>query len=276
MILDRAVLGALKAWAHGLAIEEDHLVSGLTMAHYVRDGGEGHGRRAEGLGGGHELLFPLSADLAFLTWVNDYIERGEPALPAGSALDDHVRRLADVVMPGSEPPDEERSWWYDTLHAACAATRPATSPAVREWSYAEYLDNGVDSINVPHILATISLLCGYGIAARRAEPDVAAAIRVLGIQQRLSNDLVSAAKERLSGDPGNAVLLTERWLGPVQAARFVAAELRGHHRLLVSILGRLPAADPVVAAVDSVAAGFEEAQHDLPRYSVGMSSTAFH
>ncbi|WHM40995.1 terpene synthase family protein [Streptomyces sp. BPTC-684] len=261
--LDGAVLGALRTWAHGLDIAEDHLVGGLTMAHYVRDGTE---ESATGLGGGSGRLFAFAADMAFLVWLNDHIEQGELTGPGRPTVDDHVRQLAAVVLVGHDLPEEEQHWWYVTLRAAWAADRAATGPAVGRWSYAEYLDNGVDSINVPHVLSTISVLWGSGIAARRTEPDVAAAIRVLGIRQRLSNDLASLAKERLSGDPGNAVLLVERWLGPEQAARFIADELRGHDRLLTTTLARLPSDDPVAAAALAVVTGLEGAQHDLTRY----------
>ncbi|MFE2412129.1 terpene synthase family protein [Kitasatospora sp. NPDC059408] len=262
--LDGVVLDALRTWARGLDIAEDHLVGGLTMAHYVRDGTEESGT---GLGGGSGPLFAFAADMAFLVWLNDHIERGEPVVPGRPTVDDHVERLAVVVLAGHQLPYEERHWWHATLRAAWAADRAATGPAVGRWSYAEYLDNGVDSINMPHVLSTISVLWGSGIAARRTEPDVAATIRVLGIRQRLSNDLASLAKEQLSGDPGNAVLLMERWLGQEQAARFVADELDGHDRLLTTTLARLPPGDPVVAAALAIVTGLQGAQRDLTRYS---------
>ncbi|MFI9406896.1 terpene synthase family protein [Nocardia sp. NPDC052316] len=276
--LDNDVLARLESWARGTDFGHHHLTGGLTMAHYVCHGGEAYGHHVDGLGGSPNHLFALAADLTFLVWVNDHIEACGPTNAAagssavtrtGLTFADHVARLS-TALGGTRFPECERAWWDSTLHDACVADHAALVYG-RTWSYSEYLDNGIDSINIPHVMATISSLWGFGIARRRADPLVAGVIRHLGIQQRLSNDLASITKERRSEDPGNAALLMERYMSPVQAAQFIAEEQQGHHRMLTRLLNGLSSSDPLARAAMAIAGGLEGAQRDLQRYKSDCS-----
>jgi hypothetical protein len=111
--------------------------------------------------------------------------------------------------------------------------------------YSEYIDNGVGSSAVPHIVSGASLVYGFELASRLSDARVQSFMRHLSLACRLHNDLSSIEKERREGCLANAALLMDKYLPPEMSRRFVEEEMAGYERMLNEDIASLGEADPL-------------------------------
>jgi len=156
-------------------------------------------------------------------------------------LDAHTRARASLKLWSSTAAQTFRSWAREAQHSA--GLRPLT--------YLQYLENGISSSAVPHILATLALLLPLKLNLTQRLQDHRAhpIVRNLALASRLENDLFSIDKERLEGCQANAVLLLEQEMEPAQACAVVQTHLAVCRKELKNQLAELPAGDPIAGLV---------------------------
>jgi hypothetical protein len=262
MDLNRTILDELLGWGRALdGFAPEHAENALSVVQGYMDGVGGEtGGWIDGIGiKDPDKLRLFAMDLTWTFWLDEFFDgRGDKAY---ADLDSIVRAILDgpATTPEARGFYELRSQfgeyaqakadyrlWQDTAVAAVTSwtLEERLTKGLVTTSYAEYLENGVNSTAVPHIVATASLLYGFKMAARLGEEPVRRLVRDLSISCRLHNDLFSAQKERDEGCMANAVLLLDRLLPGVQAHVFVADELKGYERMLGADIEALGGADP--------------------------------
>lgn len=262
--LDEAIFAEVNAWGRHLhGFKAEHTRNALIVAQGYIEGATGSdGQRVEGIGDGDRRKLCLFAtDLAWTFWQDETFDsrapderslldveavvraiRGEPALTEEAqgfvwlrrAFADYARHEADYLL------------WQETAAAAVLSwsIEERLSKGLSGMSYSEYVENGFNSTAVPHLVATASLLHGFGLARRNAEETVRRLVRNLSISCRLHNDLFSVDKERREGCLANAVLLLEKMAPGAPWQAFVADDLKGYDRMIDSDAASLGPIDP--------------------------------
>jgi Terpene synthase family 2, C-terminal metal binding len=265
MKLNQSVLTELNAWcqeiprftakhaADGLLFGQN-IIAELSQRGVAPAGGEGpYSDRA---------VFLLALDTAFCLWIDDCYDASPES---GALIDiDALTRVADEppATPEAEgflrfrrrfreETDEDaayRLWLDSALDMLRAYHENMHVPrSGRQWTYAEYMQNGESSIAVMHIVTTLSLISRFDMPARMRDARFLRIMRNLCRTMRLQNDLASVERERDDGVQSNAVIVMERALPAEAAWSFVLAEREGYERLLRRDLEGLPAGDPFTA-----------------------------
>lgn len=270
MELDQAVLDRVLEW--GLALERfrpTHARNALIVVQgYVQGSTDPEVGRVEGIGAaGEDTLFRFAIDVAWITWLDDMFDS-----PAGSTSIDLESIISGIHGDASAGAaagfplvrstfaevgsGRDRQLWMDSAAEMVRAwdkeRRLALDPAAM--SYSEYIDNGIASGAVPHILATASILYDLDLAARLELPPVQRLVRNLAAYCRLHNDINGVAKDRREGCLANALLLVERHAPPDRARRFVEEELSGYRRMLQRDLSYLERDDPLYRLIRAIPA----------------------
>lgn len=215
------------------------------------------------LGSGRSL-FLLAMDSAWISWLDARFDARADARVEGDKLTD-LDALIRATTEAPRTPEAESFFRIRSRFAEECGGRDAAahrlwletavdmfhswhedeslSRGERQWSYAEYLQNGERSIAVVHFMATVSLVFGLDLHERMQGEAFRRMLRHLSLAGRLVNDLAGVESDRAAGERANAVLLLEPLLPPEQARAFVAAERDGYKRLLVRDLDRLGAQD---------------------------------
>jgi hypothetical protein len=272
MQLNEAVFRELRAWGRGLPgfterlardmLALSQLITAALEEEEVISAARPRGEREHDL-----LLFTL--DVACIVWLDDRFDAAAgvegTTLDPGSLLEDRLaaspEALAFSVLRARfarEAPDEASyRLWLDTFLETVAAYHEVAliQNGKQPWSYAEHLHNGEVSVTVPHLFATLSLIHGLDLPARRHRPPVPRLLRHLCRTMRLQNDQASADKEREEEVRANAVLLMEEIMPRVRARSFVRAEEEGYRRLLGRDLDELGQADPLGRTARALLAG---------------------
>jgi hypothetical protein len=281
---NKDILQELVAWGHGLqGFKESHAIDGLTMAQgYVEGVADEQGRWVSGIGpavGGERTMFLIALDLSWLLWLDDRFDNhassvqptdwqallrsatAPPTTPESEAFYQVRTRMAKESLRASD-----YKLWLDSALALFEAyhENELLARGDRAWGYAEYLDNEEIGVGMPHLVATISLVCDYRFADRLTDPQYTRVVRSLALTTRLQNDLASLQKERRDGDLANAVLLMERFVNPEQAWAFALAERQSHERLLHRDLDALPPHDPLPRLARIIVASTER-YYRIPR-----------
>jgi hypothetical protein len=262
MKLNQSVLDRLMSWGQQLAgFRPVDAVNALTIVQgYVEGARDERGHFVEGVGTGDpEKLCLFAMDLTWMFWLDELFDApnqhdlidiepiihamkgGVPSTPAAAGFS----YLREQIDPARFPADEYRLW-TETAVAIPEAWRveQQLSKKQLQLSYSEYLENGFNSSGVPHIVATASLLYGFGLAARlSADDDTRSLFRTLSLFCRLQNDLASVTKEREEGTMANAVFIMERFVPAQHSPVFVAEELKGYERRLSRDIDRLSKRD---------------------------------
>lgn len=263
MKLNQSVLQRLLAWGEPIpGFKPAHAVDGLTVVQgYLQGVDDPRGGRIEGLGMRDEdSLFLVALDLTWTFWQDDCFDGAllsssepvdlaaalraltePPSTPAGIGLFHLRKRFAEAARS----PDDYQLF-LDTAAAVLRAwhveerwARESTTP-----SYTAYMENGIDSTTIPHVLAAISLVYGLDMPARLSNPPFQGLIRHLALSSRLQNDLLGIERDRREGSPANAVLITERFMTAQLAHGFVADQRLAHERLLAQHSRELGVDDP--------------------------------
>lgn len=264
MELNQAVLGEVLAWGQTLAyFRPVHATNAVAFVQgYLEGVTDAGGARVPGLGIESQEQFSLFAmDMAWLIWLDEIFD--DPKDRTGEALDiepvlhgiEGEARTAAATGFASlrarfEPylsPEEDRRRWLDTAASTVRAwhREELMSRGALKMSYAEYVENGVHSTAIPHLLTTASLLQGLRISSRLNDVRVQSLVHHLGISCRLHNDIFSVDKEKAEGTSANAVILMEGFLPMDRARAFVSAELDGYNRMLAELVESLGPADPL-------------------------------
>ncbi|NRP75485.1 hypothetical protein ILFOPFJJ_06408 [Ensifer psoraleae] len=256
------LLSDLLAWGHGLkGFKREHASEALHGGSLFLMGVEDkYGRMIQGIGtqnkqAGHAFIL----DMAMLFWLDDCFDE--------QILEQHELDAIGEVLSGKSPASTVEAERYLALLDLLAAQAGSDadfalvresgtayyralqaeahlSSGKREMSYAEYLDNGIDSIAFMRVLASLSALWGLDISVRRECPHFLRFLRHLCLVGRLQNDLHSLNKDRREACAANAVLVVERFLPGAPALAFVEEELRGYERLLDKDMEDLAPDDP--------------------------------
>lgn len=251
MELNQAVLGEVLAWGQALpgfkpAFARNALtvIQGYTVGVPDRRGGFIHGIAPDRP---RELAL-FTIDMAWLFWLDEQFDGRSPA----SALDPEALIhgiLEDGSSEGASPFHPLRDAFSSCRDRAADYRLWATTLAdvVRSWqaeamlcqgrvrmSYSEYMENGVYSTTILHVLATASLLYDLGIARRATSEPLQRLMRHLSLYCRVENDLNSLDKERREGSVANAVILMERFAPTEVCVAFLQDELEGQARLVAT------------------------------------------
>lgn len=261
---DDAVLADVVRWGQGLeGFKPEHARNALLVVRgYVEGVETGEGLRVQGIGevNSHKL-FLFALDLTWTFWLDEVFDgRAQDrenlldvasvvaAILGGPARTPEAAGFAALSSAYHEYAEarEDVNLWRATAAAAVTAwgLEERLSKGREMLSYAEYVENGVNSTAVPHIVATASLLFGFGMAARGHDERVRRLVRNLSISCRLHNDLFSVEKERRESCGANAVLLLEAILPGAQCHRVVVDDLAGYERMLRRDVEALGPLDP--------------------------------
>lgn len=273
MDFDEGVLRDVRSWGRDLdGFTNQHADNGLSYAQCVVNGvHDASGAFVEGVRpGDSRTMVLLAIDTACCAlWIDDCFD---VRVDGSSRSVD----LPALVASATERPTTREGRGF---HLLCARFRQEADSAAYElwvnsaldtfrafhessfvssraepYSYAEHLQNGEQSIAVIHSMATISLICGFDMAARLRDPRVSRMLRNLSLMLRLENDLMSAEVERANKVRANAVLLLEELLQRAQAVAFVTIQALGYRRLLERDFEELGARDPLVKSARALSA----------------------
>jgi hypothetical protein len=252
MDLDQSILDEIAAWGRELqGFKLAHAVDALIFVQGCVDGVCLGDISIPGFVRGTDKKTSLLAvDLAWTFWLDDFFDRAAAdarprpdiksiltAIEGGAATTPESQGFAALrrhILPRANPDRRSLHLWTETAARTVEAWRQEEmlSRREREMSYSEYLENGVHSTAVPHIMATASLLHGFDMATRLHDAVVGRLVRNLSVAARLHNDLISVEKERMEGCGANAVLLLERFMPLDASYRFVKDDLDGYERML--------------------------------------------
>jgi hypothetical protein len=289
MDLDQGVLEEVMRWGQALdGFNRTHASNALTIVQGYVNGVEGEdGRFVEGFGSGeHRKLCLFAIDVAWIFWLDDLFDSprqpGRPPIDIESILRAIHGEPTTLESEGFHALRErfahlsstdDHGLWQDTASRTVVAWRleQELSHKRARLSYSEYLENGINSTAVPHMMTTASMLYGFGLGSRLGEEAVQRLVRHLSISSRLNNDLCSVEKERREGSLANAVLLLAEKLPVEQAREFVVEDLQGFERMLRADIAMLDAGDPI-ARMGRVMPEAHRILHTDPRGSYSSTS----
>lgn len=260
--MSEKMLFDLLAWSRGIkGFKHEHATEALHGCSLFLSGvADGHGRMIQGVGDqNRQAAYTFILDMAMLFWLDDCFDE--------QLLEPHELDAVGEVLSGTGPAGTAEAERYQELLAMLAAQAPSDadvalvreygvayyralqaeallSSGKREMSYAEYLENGIDSIAFMRVLASLSTLWGLDMPARRECPRFLRFLRHLCIVGRLQNDLHTLDKDRREGCAANAVVVVERFMPGASAFAFVEEELRGYERLLDKDMDEMERDDP--------------------------------
>lgn len=245
------ILRDLLAWGRDIkGFKPAHATDGFAVASVAIEGMKNRdGTMIRGIGfKSRQASFAFALEMTVLFWLDDCFDEHLLApheldavgavIATGSTLpvtpEAQACRILLQVLAEQAQSDADYRLWMDGGAAYYRAWQREAllSSGQMEMSYAEYLENGIDSVDMPRIWATVSALWGWNMPVRVADPRFMRSLRHMAIACRLKNDLYSLEKERLEGCRANAVLLIERFLPSDAARAFIEEELRGYERLL--------------------------------------------
>lgn len=282
---DDAMLERLSAWGKGLkGFKREHARNALLIVRKYVEGVElPDGSRVQGVGVvDPDKLLLFAKDLTWTFWLDEafdgrdrypvdttdvvnaiFGQQGKTAEAEGFVLLDESFR--EHLRNDASP---ELALWRATAAAAVTAwgLEHELSRGRTELSYAEYVENGVNSTAVPHIVATASLLYDYHMSSRLDEEAVRRLVRNLSLSCRLHNDLFSVEKERQEGCMANAVLLLDMLFPGIDSQAFVARDLGGYERMISKDVEKLGAED-VFSRLATVMPAAHQVLYTSPRTS---------
>lgn len=138
----------------------------------------------------------------------------------------------------------------------CTALRAGKTQAAipGQWSYAEYLQNGIDSIAYRNVFCCLSLLWGLEMATWLEKPDFRRALWLISAIGRLQNDLHGRGKDALAGESENAAILLQRRYPGLPAMEFLDDELAGYARMLDRVMRQETFPQPWPQLVEAMSA----------------------
>ena len=255
-------LSAMLTWGHGLkGFKHEHAAEALHGCSLFLTGVENEGGRLiEGVGTQNdEASYTFTLDMAMLFWLDDCFDEqilkpyeldaiGEMLSGQSSARTTEAKcyqALLDLLAAqATSDADFALVREYGIAYYRALQAEALLSSGKRPMSYAEYLENGIDSIAFMRVLASLSALWGLGMPERRKCPRFQRFLRHLCLVGRLQNDLHTLEKDRREGCTANAVMMIERFLPRERALAFVEDELRGYERLLDNDMDDLAPDDP--------------------------------
>lgn len=284
---ERDLLAEIMAWGSKLpGFGRDHARHGVRLARCIVEGVEDReGHFHAGMGARHpETMHDLALDIAWIFWLDDCFDsHPEQSSNRMLCIDDFESVDNDApleVWSAAEVRAGMRSLkhcseadmvlWMDSVVEMTKAFQrnKRASREGEEWTFVEYLDNGELSSATPHFLATVSLLYGLDLAARLTDPTFTRTMRLLCLEMRLENDLVSAEKELEEGDSANVTQIMNRFMPLSIVTEFIEEQRRGFEQMVLDALDDLGPHDPFARAMRLVLEGahwFHAVERD--RYS---------
>ena len=263
MILNQSVLERLLAWGAPVpGFKPAHASDGLAVVQgYLYGVRDTNGGWVAGLGVPDEdQLYLVALDLTWTFWQDDCFDS---TLRSSSEPVDLAAALRALTEEPTTAPGVGLYHLRKSFHRAGGSTRDyqlfldTAAAVLRAWqleerwardgatpAYTSYMENGVDSTTVPHVLAAISLVYGLDMPARLTNPAFQGLVRHLALGSRLQNDLLGIERDRREGSTANAVLVSERYMGAEEARRFVSEQRQAHEQLLRHYSEALGADDP--------------------------------
>jgi len=256
------LLSDLLTWGQGLkGFTRAHVSEALQGGSLFLTGVEDKfGGMIQGVGTQNKQAgYAFILDMAMLFWLDDcfderILDQAEldalgQALsgkrPGGTAEAERYLALLDLLATQADSDtDVALVQEYGVTYYRALQAEADLSSGKREMSYAEYLENGIDSIGFMRVLASLSALWGLHMSVRRECPRFLLFLRHLCLVGRLQNDLHSLDKDRREACAANAVAVVERFLPWVPALAFVEEELRCYERLLDQDMEDMAPDDP--------------------------------
>ncbi|MDQ0560961.1 hypothetical protein QO004_002754 [Rhizobium mesoamericanum] len=236
------------------------------------------------------LILAFYRELALLFWLDDCYDHDLIAPEQLAAVELALAQEAPRAPSGFESCAAQRALLaqlaydrrdyiqlLDDTRRYCGALRAGHTQAAtgKQWSYAEYLDNGVASIAYTNVFCCLSLLWGLDMACLRGRPAFRQAIWLISAIGRLQNDLHGCDRDSSMGETDNSVILLLRRYPAMPAAKFLSDELAGLTRMLRRLLVEEhlpPAWDALIDAMTGIRTHFYETSRS--RYSSdGTGST---
>ncbi len=204
------------------------------------------------------LILAFYRELALLFWLDDCHDRALLNPSQLAAVEQALGQGTPCTVAGFEggnvlraslaglayDPRDYTHLLADTRHY-CAALRAgkAQTQGTEGWSYAEHLQNGIDSIAYKNVFCCLSLLWGLDMASWRMRPDFCHALRLISTIGRVQNDLHGWAKDLRVGETDNVAIRLNRCYPDLPVPQFLKDELAGHTRLLYQVMaeGSFPA-----------------------------------
>ncbi|WP_027164043.1 hypothetical protein [Mesorhizobium sp. WSM1293] len=229
------------------------------------------------------LIVAFYRELALLFWLDDCNDLGLIAPEQLAAVEQALGQGVPCALPGFEGcavlraslaalayDRRDYTQLLDDTRCYCAALRggDAQAAAAERWSYAEYLQNGIDSIAYSNVLCCLSLLWGLDMATMRSRPAFRQVLRLISAIGRLQNDLHGRDKDRSAGDADNAAILLLQRYPAMPVLEFLNDELAGHTRMLHRVMAeaRLPVPwEPLIEAMAAIRAQYYQTSPN--RYS---------
>jgi len=233
-----------------------------------------HGLQENAARTGHDpqdetLTVAFYREMALLFWLDDCNDLGLITSAQLAAVEHALGHGVSCAVPGFDGCAALRrslaALAYDRRDYAqlladtrcyCAALRAgsARAPAAKQWSYAEYLHNGIDSIAYANVFSCLSLLWGLDMARCREQPAFRHVLRLISAIGRLQNDLHGCDKDRSAGESDNVALLLQRRYPAMPVAAFLEDESAGYARMLHRVMAEARFPEPWGRLLETMAA----------------------
>lgn len=215
------------------------------------------------------LIVAFYRELTLLFWLDDCNDLDLIAPEQLAAVEQALGQGVPCALPGFEGcavlraslaalAYDRRDYAQLLYHTRCycAALRAghAQAAGAERWSYAEYLQNGVDSIAYTNVFCCLSLLWGLDMATLRAHPAFRQVLRLISAIGRLQNDLHGREKDKSAGEGANAAILLLQRYPAMPVVEFLNDELAGHTRMLHRVMAQEPFPPPWGPLIEAMAA----------------------